>query len=107
MSKLSSVERNLGRRIFGVTMPIKRKRARWGRNRLCMCGSDEKYKNCCCKNTEALTLRDGNANVVELSEDIQKLIKIHKESITAVSEGGIRKKNRGESHYEGRTRKDK
>ncbi len=104
--KRSSAERNLGKRIFGVTMPIERKRVKWGRNWPCMCGSNKKYKNCCHKMTEALTLQDGNANVVELSEDVQKLVKVHQEAIAAAEEkGGAIKENGGESRYDGNARK--
>ncbi len=105
--KRSSAERNLGRRIFGVTMPIERKRTRWGRNWPCMCGSGEKYKSCCQKTTEALTSQDDNANVVELSEDVQKLVKMHQEAIAAEADGGTSKENGGESRYEGNTGKNR
>jgi len=104
--KRSSAERNLGKRIFGVTMPIERKRTKWGRNWSCMCGSGKKYKSCCHKMTEALTVQDGNANVVELSEDVQKLVKLHQEAIAAEADGGTSKENGGESRYEGNTRKN-
>jgi len=107
MKKRSSAERNLGRRIFGVTMPIERKRTKWGRNWPCMCGSGKKHKNCCLQTTESLTLQDGNASVVELSEDVQKLVKMHQEAIAAKAEGGTNKGNGGESRYEGNTRKNK
>lgn len=106
MSKQSSAERSLGRRIFGVTMPIQRKRVKWGRNWPCMCGSDNKYKNCCSKTTEALTRQDDNANIVELSEDIQNLVKQHQEAIAAEADGGTSEEKGGESRYEGRTRKN-
>lgn len=108
MSKRSSAERSLGRRIFGVTMPIQRKRIKWGRNWPCMCGSDKKYKTCCFKTTEALTRQDDNANVIELSEDVQRLVKIHQEAIAAEEENnGTSKEKGGESRYAGRTRKNK
>lgn len=106
MSNRSSAERNLGRRIFGVTMPILRKRTKWGRNWPCMCGNKQKYKNCCYEMTEALTAQDGNASVVELSEDVQKLVKMHQEAIAAAEEKGeVSKGNGGESRYEGNARK--
>ena len=77
MSKKQSEQRSLGRRIAGVTMPIGRKRIKWGRNWLCLCGSGVKYKNCCLDEIETLTVSDGNATVVKLSEDIQHLIDLH------------------------------
>lgn len=101
MNKLLSAKRNLGRRIAGVTMPIQRKRVKWGRNWPCMCGSDNKYKNCCFKTTEDLTRQDDNANVIELSEDIQKLVKQHQEAIAAEADGKTSKGKGGESRYEG------
>ncbi len=107
MSKKTSVERNLGKRIFGITMPIERKRIKWGRNWPCMCGSNKKHKNCCLETTEALTLQDGNANVVELSEDVQKLVAIHQEAIAAEKDGKTSKEEGGESRYAGRTRKNR
>ncbi len=73
MSKKSE-QRNLARRISGVTMPIARKRTKWGRNWLCLCGSEKKYKRCCLKEIDSITVFDGNANVTPLSEDIQKMI---------------------------------
>ncbi len=72
-----SARRNLDRRIQGVTMPICRKRTRWGRNWPCLCGSDKKYKNCCINEINSFTAVDGNENVTALSEDIQKLIDEH------------------------------
>lgn len=106
--KRSSADRSLGRRIFGVTMPIHRKRIKWGRNWPCMCGSDKKHKNCCHKTTADLTLQDGNENVVELSEDVQKLVKMHQEAIAAAEEKGeVSKGNGGESRYEGNARKNR
>lgn len=79
MSSKLSEQRNLGRRVAGVTMPIHNKRTKWGRNWLCLCGSGKKYKKCCMKEIENLTASDGNAKVEILSEDIQKLIDQHKE----------------------------
>ena len=105
--KRSSAERNLGKRIFGVTMPIERKRIKWGRNWPCICGSNKKYKNCCYETTEALTRQDDNANVVELSEDVQKLVKMHQEAIAAEADGGTSKENGGESRYEGNARENR
>ena len=73
MSK-KQLERNLAKRISGVTMPIVRKRTKWGRNWLCLCGSGKKYKRCCMTEICSITAFDGNANVTPLSEDIQKMI---------------------------------
>ena len=73
MSKKSS-ERNLNRRLNGITMPITRKRVKWGRNWPCLCGSRKKYKHCCINEIDDITQRDGNARVMELSKDVQKLV---------------------------------
>lgn len=70
--------RNLNRRIDGVTMPILRKRVKWQRNWPCLCGSEKKYKKCCMAEIDNLTASDGNANVVKLSEDVQKFIDAHR-----------------------------
>ena len=78
MSKKSSELRNLQKRIQGVTMPITRRRARWGRNWLCLCGSGKKYKRCCMNEINNFTVSDSNANVIALSDDIQKMIDVHK-----------------------------
>lgn len=80
MSRTSSEQRSLGRRINGITMPITCKRTRWCRNWPCMCGSGLKYKNCCLKEIQSLTESDGNANVTKLPEDIQKMIDTHREA---------------------------
>jgi len=72
--------RNLRRRIQGVTMPIGRKRTRWGRNWPCLCGSGKKYKHCCIGDIDALTASDGNADVTKLPEDIQKMIDAHRKA---------------------------
>lgn len=74
MSKQSSDQRSLGRRILGTTMPIGRKRMKWGRNWPCLCGSEKKYKNCCMNEIESLTISDGNAKVQTIPEDMQKKI---------------------------------
>lgn len=74
MSNKSSELRSLSKRIAGVTMPIRRKRTKWSRNWPCLCGSDNKYKNCCLKDIEALTATDGDARIESVSEDIQKMI---------------------------------
>jgi hypothetical protein len=80
MSKKQSLRRNIGRRIIGTTMPITRRRARWGRNWPCLCGSGKKYKQCCLSELDAITASDGNANVQPLSEDVHNLIKSHQEA---------------------------
>ncbi len=86
MNKRSSELRSLSRRISGVTMPIVRRRMRWGRNWPCLCGSEKKYKYCCMAEIDSFTISDGNANVVALSEDIQKMIDAHRKR-----NGGMRK----------------
>ena len=86
MSKKSSELRSLGRRISGVTMPITRRRMRWGRNWPCLCGSEKKYKRCCMAETDSFTASDGNTNVIALSEDIQKMIDAHRKK-----NGGMKK----------------
>lgn len=88
MNKMSSEQRNLAKRIDGVTMPIGRKRMKWGRNWLCLCGSGKKYKKCCLDEINDLTTYDSNAEVSELSKDIQELIHTHRK---ALGEGGIKK----------------
>lgn len=75
-----SEQLNLQKRLAGVTMPITRKRIKWGRNWLCMCGSGAKYKNCCLEETDNLTASDSNANVELLPEDIQKMLETLKVS---------------------------
>ena len=74
MSNRLSEQRSLGRRLAGVTMPIGRRRMRWGRNWLCLCGSDIKYKRCCMAEIDSLTSSDSNSKVQELPEDIKKMI---------------------------------
>lgn len=74
MSKKSSELRNLSRRLAGVTMPIVRRRMRWGRNWPCLCGSGQKYKKCCMAEMNEITASDGNADVVALPENIQKMV---------------------------------
>ncbi len=90
MSKKRSEQRNLSRRIDGVTMPIGRKRMKWGRNWLCLCGSGKKYKKCCLNEISDITASDGNAEVSELSKDIQELIHTHRK---AIGKGGIKNCN--------------
>ena len=77
---------NLQRRIQGVTMPIGRKRIKWGRNWPCLCGSKKKYKNCCLDEIDDLTTYDDNAQVSEISKDLQELIDSHRK---ALGKGGI------------------
>lgn len=60
-------------------MPITRRRMRWGRNWPCMCGSNKKYKRCCLSEIDSFTASDGNANVIKLSDDIQKMVDVHNE----------------------------
>jgi len=75
MSKKSK-QRNVARRISGVTMPISKKRIKWNRNWKCLCGSNKKYKHCCMKDLDALTLSDGNMVVRDVPEDVQDFIDI-------------------------------
>lgn len=89
MKQKSSAQRSLSRRIIGITMPIVRKRMRWGRNWPCLCGSNKKYKSCCLSDIDKLTINDGNAVIEKLSEDVQKLIDIHNEAET--QRGGKKK----------------
>jgi len=69
-----SEQRSLKRRIAGVTMPITRKRAKWGRNWLCLCGSKKKYKNCCMKDIEALDNEDQNARVSPIPQEMVAMV---------------------------------
>lgn len=75
----TSMARNIRNRINDVTMPIERKRCKWGRNNLCLCGSGKKFKNCCINDIDTLTLQDGNASVQQLTPDLQKLVSSIKE----------------------------
>lgn len=86
MSKRSSELRSLGRRISDVTMPITRRRMRWGRNWPCLCGSEKKYKRCCMAEIDSFTASDSNANITALPEDIQKMIDVYRKK-----NGGMRK----------------
>ena len=88
MKQKSSEQRSLQRRIANVTMPITRKRIRWGRNWPCLCGSEKKYKRCCLKEIDAITISDSNANVAKLPEDMQKFINAHQK---AQKNGGMKK----------------
>jgi len=96
MSRKSSERRSLGRRIAGVTMPIGRKRMRWGRNWPCLCGSGKKYKVCCLSEIDSLTESDDNASVTKLPEDIQKMIDAHRKA----EEKTKGKLNGGKKSYE-------
>ena len=95
MSQKSSERRSLGRRIQGVTMPIRHKRMKWGRNWQCLCGSGKKYKNCCQKEIDELTASDGNADVEALSEDVQQMINDHVEAEKNKNKEKELKKNGG------------
>lgn len=64
-----------------------------------MCGSDQKYKNCCMKITNDMTAYDGNAEVVKLSEDVQNLINQHIEAEKAKEEGREPSENKGVTSY--------
>jgi hypothetical protein len=74
MKQKPSVVRNIAKRISGVTMPIGRKRMRWLRNWPCLCGSENKYKNCCMKDIESLTSSDGNVTTKSLPKEIQETV---------------------------------
>lgn len=78
MGKTLSERRSLNRRIAGVTMPIIRKRIKWGRNMPCLCGSGLKYKKCCMIGMDNLTISDDNADITSLSEDMQEMIEAQK-----------------------------
>jgi len=73
----NSKQRSFHKRVDGVTMPIRRKRSRWGRNWPCLCGSNKKYKHCCMDHIQALDSGDQNAIVTPIPEemivDIEKL----------------------------------
>ncbi len=79
MTKTASEQRNFGRRLAGVTMPIRRMRTKWDRNWPCLCGSGKKYKRCCMNEINSFTASDGNASVTEVPEDIQSAIKSYRE----------------------------
>lgn len=72
-TKLSE-RRSFERRINGVTMPIHRKRLKWGRNWPCMCGSEKKHKKCCLLEISAHTASDGNERVEEIPFNIKQMI---------------------------------
>jgi len=77
MGKILSERRSLGKRLRGVTMPIKRKRIKWGRNMPCLCGSGKKYKYCCMNEMDSLTISDDNADITPLPEDMQKMVEAY------------------------------
>lgn len=81
MERTKSELRSLKRRIDGVTMPIGRKRMKWGRNWSCLCGSDKKYKNCCLEHINQLNESDDNATVEGLPKDIQEMIDARKKGL--------------------------
>lgn len=64
----------LQRRVQDITMPITRKRIKWGRNWPCLCGSGRKYKACCLGEIDSVTALDGNANTTNTPEDVQRII---------------------------------
>jgi hypothetical protein len=74
MNKMLSELRSLKRRLAGVTLPIGRKRIKWYRNWLCLCGSGKRYKRCCLSEIASLTALDGNATVRRLPGEIQSMI---------------------------------
>lgn len=88
MSSKLSERRSLDRRLRGVTMPISRKRIKWGRNWSCLCGSEKKYKNCCINEINGITAHDHNASVETLPEDIQNMIDDHSK---AQEKGGLKR----------------
>lgn len=77
MGRISSEQRNIGKRLKGITMPIRRKRIRWQRNWPCLCGSNKKYKKCCMPEMDQLTATDGNGKQIELPAHIQKICDEH------------------------------
>lgn len=87
MSNKLSKQRSLGRRISGVTMPISRRRMRWGRNWACLCGSDIKYKKCCLNDIEDLTSSDDNAVVEALPESVVDIVKADKKGLGIKNNG--------------------
>jgi len=80
MAKTSSKLRSFNKRLIGITMPINRKRAKWGRNWLCICGSKLKYKNCCLPEIDSLKQVDNNARVTQVPSDIQTMIEQYKKA---------------------------
>lgn len=74
MKNTLSERLNLGKRLSGVTMPLRRKRTKWNRNWPCLCGSNKKYKRCCLKEIEQFAVFDGNATEDKIPENIQQMI---------------------------------
>lgn len=74
MKRKKSEQRSFGNRLAGVTMPVRRKRIKWGRNWPCLCGSNKKYKFCCMSEIDNLTLLDDNASVDKVPDNIQSMI---------------------------------
>lgn len=70
MKASSKKHRMLRKRVNDVTMPIHRKRTKWGRNWLCLCGSGKKYKHCCLDDIKALDCNDQNANVTPIPQEM-------------------------------------
>ncbi len=79
MKTKPSERRNFERRLNGVTMPIHRKRLKWGRNWRCLCGSEKKYKRCCLLEISSFTASDGNESIEEIPAKIQQMIAEWKE----------------------------
>jgi len=80
MGRKLSEQRNVSNRLSGITMPIIRRRIRWGRNWPCLCGSEKKYKNCCLSDIQEITASDGNADVKEMPDSIKQIIQKIKEA---------------------------
>ena len=95
MKPKSSKQRNFLKRIAGTTMPIMRKRIKWGRNWLCICNSGKKYKNCCLADVNCLIASDGNARVADMPEDIQRMVNSHIEAEKAKEEANKKVKENG------------
>ncbi len=74
MKTKPSERRSFAKRLNGVTMPIHRKRLKWGRNWPCLCGSEKKYKNCCLLEIATLSVSDGNEKVEEVPANIKQMI---------------------------------
>jgi len=63
---------NTDKKIIGTTQPIKRKRPKWGRNWLCFCGSDKKYKHCCLKAINDIALMNEEIDIDSILELMYK-----------------------------------
>lgn len=79
MKTKPSEQRSFAKRLNGVTMPIRRRRLKWGRNWLCLCGSEKKYKNCCVLEIDALSASDGNEKVEEIPANVKQMVADWKE----------------------------